>query len=63
MHFSSDVDPIRQSQGDSITQMLGLSGAQNARLDQILPKMLGPNYKTLIEGSNTIKYDTVHQVC
>jgi hypothetical protein len=60
MHFTTDVEPVRTSQASSITQLLGLSGAQNARLDQILPKMLGPNYQSLIDGSNPIKYDTVH---
>jgi len=41
----------------SASEALGLGGSSSAKLDMILPKILGTNYENLINDNIQISYD------
>ena len=78
LHFTTQQDKINANASTTLVQSMGLSGQQNARLDQILPRMVNDNMQRMGNATAQLtgmidpnsmamptqpKYDPVHQIC
>ena len=65
VHFSGTAEQSRDQkpQPRSASEALGLAGTASAKLDMVLPKILGMNYANLINDHLQITYDPKHQIC
>ena len=70
LHLSAAVDPKENEKKTLTADILGLSeklGTQAKNLELLLPKLLGPQYKYLIEKGakafEPIKYEKKHTTC
>ena len=67
VHFKGQADQskdeINKNQVRTASEALGLGGSTSAKLDMVLPKILGTNYQSLVNNNEPLVYDVKHQIC
>ena len=68
LHFFNKVDQDaadrqKQQEGLSTSKALNLGEIAERKLDHILPRILGTDYKNLLQQEQPIEYDSIHATC